>query len=139
VLDDNNKRISDLAEVLGTSKPYLQGIVRQLSRANLIYTAKGRNGGISKMDGDVTLRAIIAAFTSDPLVEIDKSDKVSDRLNSLYINFLGAVSIYRDGAALQVLNESHQPHEEIASEEIHTEDESETNSNENKEEWTGGW
>ena len=108
--------VSSLALSLGTTPCNLQRVTRKLSVAGLIKSTTGRGGGLSRIDGDITLKMLFGAFYDDPMDAIQESVKVSSNLNSLYLSFLGAVSIYNEGAALQQFYGAAAPKEEVLDE-----------------------
>lgn len=95
--------VCEMAKVLDTTSYNLQKIVRKLSAAKIIKASKGKGGGISRAEGDITLKMVLNAFYKNPIEEIKDSPKPSDRLNVLFINLLDMISIYEEGAVLSKL------------------------------------
>lgn len=103
LLTDKKQPIWMLASKVGTTPHNLARIVKPLSAAKLVKTARGNSGGLTRIDGDITLKMLLDVFYPDPKDDLLTSNETSDKLNLLYLSFLEAVSIYRNGKALQAL------------------------------------
>jgi len=137
-LGDKPARVNDLADAIGTTHYNLQRLVRKLGNAGVIKSVRGKGGGVSKVESSVTLKMLFCAFYKNPFNEIKDSSSISDRLNTLYLHFLDALSVYEKD--LPKIEKTRKSNEEISNN-INTKEETqeELDFEKNNFSWEDGW
>jgi hypothetical protein len=90
IIGDKPMRIADIAPVIGTSKFYLERVVRKLNHKGLLKSAKGRGGGITKIERDISLQQVMLCFYDMPVVDTNSTSGV---VNLIFIEVLGVVPV----------------------------------------------
>lgn len=94
LISDKPTRIADIAPKIGTSKFYLERVVRKLNHNGLLKSAKGRGGGIIKIEQDISLQQVMMCFYDTPIADISTTSGI---VNLIFLEVLRVVPVL-DGA-----------------------------------------
>ena len=73
----------------------------KLSHAGLINASRGKGGGLTRSNDQITLKMVFKAFYEDPTNDIILSNKASDKLNILYLSFLDELPVYKNSEIIE--------------------------------------
>lgn len=118
IIGDKPMRIADIAPVIGTSKFYLERVVKELNRNGLLKSAKGRGGGITKIDRTINLQDIMVCFYDIPVFDLNKTSGI---VNQIFFSVMGVTPIYEEAPEIvkmrEMTNKKQQPKVEVRPEE----------------------